>query len=104
VLRTNDTCARLGGEEFLVICPGTPMDGARQLAERVRAAIEGNHIQLPNYQGHITVSLGIGCRSSSVDSIDALLKTADEAVYQAKRLGRNRVVASAAGEERSQRA
>jgi diguanylate cyclase (GGDEF)-like protein len=93
VLRTSDTCTRMGGEEFLVICPGTPLDGAQLLAERIRAAVEGNQVQLPTFtQGHVTISLGVGCSTvAGSDSIDALLKSADEGVYMAKRMGRNRV-------------
>jgi two-component system cell cycle response regulator len=93
VLRTSDTCTRMGGEEFLVICPGTPLDGALLLAERLRAAIEANKVQssCPEKQS-VTVSLGLGCTSmKGVASIDMLLKVADESVYKAKRLGRNRV-------------
>ncbi|NOT31461.1 MAG: diguanylate cyclase [Planctomycetes bacterium] len=91
VLRTSDTCTRMGGEEFLVICPGTPLDGALQLADRIRIAVEGNRVQAPAFtQGKVTISLGVSCSSSvGIDSIDALVKAADEGVYQAKRLGRN---------------
>jgi len=102
VLRTSDTCTRMGGEEFLVICPGTPLQGALQLAERIRGAVEANHIPVASFtQGNVTISLGIGCNSSpGVDSIDALLKQADEGVYQAKRLGRNRVASAPGYEDR----
>jgi diguanylate cyclase (GGDEF)-like protein len=91
VLRTSDTCTRMGGEEFLVICPGTPLEGALQLAERIRAAVEASIVAVPAFtQQRVTISLGVGCNSSDgIDSIDALLKTADEGVYNAKRLGRN---------------
>jgi diguanylate cyclase (GGDEF)-like protein len=93
VLRTSDTCTRIGGEEFLVICPGTPLDGAMQLADRIRLAVEANHVAAPAFaQGNVTISLGVSCNSAkSCDSIDAMLKGADEGVYLAKRLGRNRV-------------
>ncbi len=89
--RRGDTCARLGGEEFLLICPATDAEGAKHLAERVRLAVETNRIETPGYRGSVTVSLGIGCLSATCASIDALLKAADEAVYTAKRMGRNRV-------------
>lgn len=91
VLRTSDTCTRMGGEEFLVICPGTPLDGALQLADRIRIAVAGNQVQAPAFtQGKVTISLGVSCNSTAgIDSIDALIKAADEGVYQAKRLGRN---------------
>jgi diguanylate cyclase (GGDEF)-like protein len=84
-----------------VICPATPLDGARQLAERIRVAVETNRIELPAYQGNVTVSLGVASRSEERSpSIDALLKGADEAVYQAKNLGRNRVAIAADGHEK----
>ena len=89
--------ARMGGEEFLVICPGTPLEGAAQLAERIRAAVEANVVPTEAFtQRTVTVSLGVSCSSvDGVGSIDTLIKSADEAVYQAKRLGRNRVAAAA---------
>ena len=90
VLRRGDTCARMGGEEFLVICPNTDKDGAWNAAERIRSAIESNGIQTDGFVGSVTVSAGIGVHDDSVASIDALLKVADEAVYAAKRAGRNR--------------
>ncbi len=90
-LRRGDTCARLGGEEFLVICPGTPLEGARQLADRIRATVEANTVHFQGFQGGVKASLGVACRTAGIDSMHALLKAADEAVYQAKRLGRNRV-------------
>ena len=76
VLRTSDTCTRMGGEEFLVICPGTPLDGALQLAERIRAAVEANKVQLPVFtQGHVTISLGVGCNTAAgSDSMIPALK------------------------------
>jgi diguanylate cyclase (GGDEF)-like protein len=102
VLRTSDTCTRMGGEEFLVICPGTPLEGAGQLAERIRVAIETNQVQRPAFtQGNVTVSLGVACNANgAAGSIDELLKAADEAVYQAKRLGRNRIAVAPAQRKR----
>ncbi|MSR63684.1 MAG: diguanylate cyclase [Planctomycetes bacterium] len=91
VLRTSDTCTRMGGEEFLIICPGTPLEGAQNLAERIRAAVEANEVQVPSFtQRVVRVSLGVACNTSQGSaSIDTLLKASDEAVYLAKRLGRN---------------
>jgi len=93
VLRRGDICARMGGEEFLVICPNTgSADGAMRVAQRVRLAIEANRISRDGYEGRVTVSLGVGLTGEGIDSIDALLKMADEAVYEAKNAGRNCVV------------
>ena len=101
--RTSDTCTRMGGEEFLVICPGTPLEGATQLAERIRAAVEGNRIEVPGFtRGHVTISLGVASNEQGdLDSVEALLKAADEAVYDAKRAGRNRaaVMSKAVGKK-----
>jgi len=91
-LRRGDTCARIGGEEFLVICPNTGAEGAEQLADRIRASVEENHFQGPDFPSHVTVSLGVGYRTVGILSIDQLMKMADQAVYQAKGTGRNRVV------------
>ncbi|MEQ1892837.1 MAG: diguanylate cyclase [Planctomycetota bacterium] len=92
-LRTSDTCTRMGGEEFLVICPGTPLEGATQLAERIRASVEANLIEVPGFtRGHVTISLGVASNEQGgLDSVEAVLKASDEAVYDAKRAGRNRV-------------
>ncbi len=91
VLRTSDTCTRMGGEEFLVICPGTPLEGAMLLAERIRLAVEANVVAVPAFTDRsVTISLGVACSAAQgIDSIDSLLKSSDEGVYQAKRLGRN---------------
>jgi len=99
-LRRGDTCARIGGEEFLVICPNTGAEGAEQLAERIRASVEENHFKGADFPSHVTVSLGVGYRTTGILSIDQLMKMADQAVYQAKRTGRNRVVTGYLGDRR----
>ena len=99
-LRRGDTCARIGGEEFLVICPNTDVEGAEQLAERIRVSVEENIIERPTFKGAVTVSLGVGYRTPSTVSIDQLIKMADNAVYHAKRTGRNRVVAGHIDDQR----
>jgi diguanylate cyclase (GGDEF)-like protein len=100
VLRSSDTCARLGGEEFVILCPATPLDGAKLLAERIRLSVEENRVSVPGYEGRVTISLGVSSRAAGLDSIDALLKAADEAVYEAKRKGRNRVEVGGPREQR----
>ena len=93
VLRRGDTCARMGGEEFLVVCPNTDtQEGIAIVAERIRKAVEESVIKTGDFEGSVTVSLGTALRSPQVSSIDSLLKIADEAVYEAKRKGRNQVV------------
>jgi diguanylate cyclase (GGDEF)-like protein len=89
-LRPNEIVARYGGEEFIILLPGVPADIAFMIAERVRAGVEEcfYHDQSTNRQVPITSSLGIAQLTPS-DSKECLLKHADEALYQAKQLGRN---------------
>ena len=91
-----DTPVRWGGEEFAIILPGADIDVAMQIGERVRAAVAG--LALPHEQGPfgiVTVSVGIASLIPPADGDPALLLTlADEALYQAKSEGRNRVCAS----------
>jgi diguanylate cyclase (GGDEF)-like protein len=92
-LRESDTIARYGGEEFLVALLGADLEAARSVAEKLRLAAEQMVIELgPSRFARITISVGVA--SSSVHGTDRrlLLKAADEALYQAKESGRNRVV------------
>jgi diguanylate cyclase (GGDEF)-like protein len=95
VLRANarqgEDVARLGGEEFLVLCPNTTAEQAAVGAERLRQAVEQHVIRSPEFTGSVTVSLGVAQRTPDMKGIDALLKAADDAVYEAKKAGRNRV-------------
>ncbi len=88
-LRDGDILARIGGEEFLVICPETDTAGALKCAERVRQAVEGNIIEPGGFDGHVTISAGVSTADDSMVDAYALLKAADEAVYAAKADGRN---------------
>lgn len=89
--RAGDTVCRLGGEEFLVLCPGATAEMAAIGAERLRAAVESNLVRHDDVELSVTVSAGVGAREASMPSPDDLLKAADEALYAAKRGGRNRV-------------
>ncbi len=93
-LRRGDTCARIGGEEFLVISPNTDAEGARSLAERIRVEVEATTIRSGGFEGRVTVSLGVAtlAADSEVGHVEGLLKLADGAIYQAKKSGRNRWV------------
>jgi diguanylate cyclase (GGDEF)-like protein len=95
VLRTHarqgEDVARIGGEEFLVICPNTTAAQAANGAERLRVAVESHVIRAPDFEARATVSLGIAERTPDMTGIDALLKAADAAVYAAKNAGRNAV-------------
>lgn len=99
--RAQDLVGRYGGEEFVVVLPDTPLEGARVVAERIRAgvaalAVHHNSIAL----GSITISIGGAfSRSSTVDAA-ALFDAADRAMYDAKQSGRDRVVFRELHEER----
>lgn len=98
IRRPGDRAARYGGEEFAVILPATDMAGALDVAGRVRAAIEAMGIpHAGHHAGVVTASIGLAVtepRSGAMMTISALLGAADGALYQAKRSGRNRVVAA----------
>ena len=93
VTRAGDLVARIGGEEFGVILPNTHREGALQVAERICAAMRGSNIpHESNPSGHVTVS--VGCATvvpSAGKHASMLVQSADEALYRAKREGRNRV-------------
>lgn len=95
-LRGEDEVCRLGGEEFLVICRGAFEKDGIVVAERIRKAVESNVVMSPGFERAVTVSLGVAGTHEGVDSLMALLKASDEAVYQAKNEGRNCVRASGA--------
>lgn len=88
-LRPADFCARWGGEEFLVLLPGTDTEGSRAAAENLRAAIE--RIQVPSVQRTISASLGVAAMPAHAEDADVLVRSADRALYAAKAAGRNRV-------------
>ncbi|MFZ0500446.1 MAG: GGDEF domain-containing protein [Steroidobacteraceae bacterium] len=91
--RVTDFIARYGGEEFACILPATDGNGAVRVAEQLRAAVETLRIEHPaNELGILTVSLGAtACRDASGAALPTLVRTADRALYEAKRKGRNRV-------------
>lgn len=87
ICRLTDTVGRWGGEEFLIICPETPLEGAMILAEKVRRAVES--LPLHRY-GSITISCGV-TTSKSGDDINTIIQRADKALYLAKSDGRNQI-------------
>jgi diguanylate cyclase (GGDEF)-like protein len=89
VIRQRDRLVRLGGEEFLIVLPGASLHAARITAERVREAV-GCAELVPGAQ--VTLSIGVAERARG-EAREALLGRADEALYHAKRLGRDRVIA-----------
>lgn len=89
----SDQVARYGGEEFCMILPETDGNGAQVVAERVRKLVQSQAVVADNVTFTVTLSIGI-CSGvpSDHNSVDAMLKYADMALYQAKQAGRNRVV------------
>jgi diguanylate cyclase (GGDEF)-like protein len=90
--RTNDFIARYGGEEFVVLLPTTGDAGAVRVAGRLHTAISDLHLEHPlSPTGRLTVSIGCTTADSLAHhSQNALIDSADRAMYRAKRLGRNR--------------
>jgi diguanylate cyclase (GGDEF)-like protein len=86
---------RLGGEEFLVVLPGVDSAAGCHVAERLRGELE----QATFAGVTITVSIGVSAAGGEQMNYESLFKAADDAMYEAKRAGRNRVVASAEGEQ-----
>jgi two-component system cell cycle response regulator len=97
-VRAIDLCCRMGGEEFVVILPETDLQVGFTVAERLRRAIANKPFNAGAKQGPlaITVSIGVAGFESLTDTPQAILKRADDALYEAKRSGRNRVVSDAA--------
>lgn len=92
--RREDSICRIGGEEFLVICPNTDIRATLQSAERLRASLEAKPVVIGKTQKTVTASIGVSTRQAATADIDALVSAADQALYAAKDSGRNRVRAS----------
>ena len=90
--RFHDVVARLGGEEFAVVAPNMDDDLLLKLAERIRKAIATLTVESGNVRLRVTTSVGLAVWDGKEDA-DALFRRADKMLYQAKRLGRNRVCA-----------
>ena len=97
-IRGIDLACRYGGEEFVVVMPETDMAVATMVAERLRRRIASEPFSISQGSDRIevTISVGIAAIGDAQDSAQALLKRADQALYRAKRDGRNRVVPDAA--------
>lgn len=93
-LRQTDMLARYGGEEFAVILPETPKAEAAAAAERARVAVEEQLNQSGRWTQRVTVSVGVATWPENGKTPEALLVAADQALYAAKREGRNKVVTS----------
>lgn len=94
--RQYDEVGRYGGEEFAILLPGTTLQAAMQVAERLREKIAAERIDVGGERIAVTASFGVaGYPDSVIQSFGDLLKMADEALYRSKEGGRNRVTAAA---------
>ena len=89
--RLVDVVARVGGEEFAVLLPSTDGEDAAAVADRLRAAIEAQTVDVDGHSIRFTLSGGVASMDASVAGLDALMKRADLALYAAKAAGRNRI-------------
>ena len=90
-VRYQDVIARWGGEEFILLLPETNLAEAAALAERLRNAIAGTRLNCEGAEIGVTASFGVAQRGTQHRDLDAVISTADDYLYQAKDLGRNRV-------------
>jgi two-component system cell cycle response regulator len=97
IIRNSDLACRTGGEEFVVVLPGTDLHSAERVGERVRKMVAAKpFLAAPGCHLTVTISLGVASLLNVEDTPEDLLKRADRALYRAKREGRNRVSLSAA--------
>lgn len=92
MLRKQDMLGRIGGEEFAIFLPDTLLEGAYELAERLRQTIESQSIKEAMTQVNYTFSAGVATFSKVDSSIENVLARADRAMYIAKSNGRNQVI------------
>ncbi len=90
LFRATDVVCRMGGDEFLVLCPRSAADAAHVVAERARTSVAAMDVAAGTWKG--SLSIGVATLGPGVEDGEALIKAADAALYEAKRRGRNRVV------------
>jgi diguanylate cyclase (GGDEF)-like protein len=91
MLRETDIVSRYGGDEFVIVLPETPLNGAMVIAERIRKKIEDYEFVAQNLTIHLTVSLGVANCPKHALTAEGLIKKADAAMYRAKELSRNSI-------------
>jgi diguanylate cyclase (GGDEF)-like protein len=96
IKRASDIAARIGGEEFAILLPETNAEAARTFAERLRSEISESAPIIQGEKLALTASVGVAAASRHTTRVSSLLQSADEALYQAKRTGRNRVCVATA--------
>lgn len=90
-IRTEQVFARVGGEEFVVLCPETSLEGASQLAEKLRHSIELQKIEYAGFEVQVTCSFGVAIAEKWMNIHENLYEAADRALYVSKKNGRNQV-------------
>ena len=91
-LRPNDMPVRYGGEEFTIFLPGTSIENAKVVGERLRSGVESMKIALPNKKDMLSVTISVGfTERKDGDSVETIIKRANEALFYAKESGRNRL-------------
>lgn len=96
VMRESDVLARIGGEEFVLILPDSDERIAIGVAERIRQQLEDSNFSISGWTVPLRVSIGVGTLGPEISNLETLLRETDHAMYEAKRSGRNRVVAVSA--------
>ncbi|HKV51547.1 MAG TPA: sensor domain-containing diguanylate cyclase [Gemmatimonadaceae bacterium] len=94
-IRNIDLCTRYGGEELAILLPQTPMERAREVAERLRRTFEAARLEVDGHLIAVTASFGVASFPTSTGRHDSLFSSADKALYEAKRAGRNCVKCAA---------
>lgn len=90
-LRHTDIAARYGGDEFIVLLPETPLKGALDVSERIRRAVADTAFESDSGRFHSSVSIGVAAYPEHGRTLDAIIARADQAMYHAKKSGRNRI-------------
>jgi diguanylate cyclase (GGDEF)-like protein len=90
-IRNIDVCARYGGEELAILLPQTPIERAREVADRLRRTVEALRVPIEGGTISVTASFGVACYPTSGGGREALFQNADRALYAAKSEGRNKV-------------
>jgi diguanylate cyclase (GGDEF)-like protein len=91
-IRSTDTLARYGGEEFFCLLTETDIHSAVHLAETLRKTVENETFTFQDIPVRLTISLGVTAMTAEIPSSEILLRKADNALYEAKRTGRNKVI------------
>ena len=94
-VRDADVLIRYGGDEFVILFPETPLSGGLVIAERIRQVIAGTKfLESQQIDARVSASIGIAAYPESAEDVRGLIASADRAMYEAKALGKNRVIAA----------